>query len=84
MTVLQMLVTVRRTQGETTNTLTHLCCCILGKATESKLYVHCGPHLQLPQKEIHTPCVKSSMCAHGTEIRGRNFEYFKTSVELAR
>ena len=90
-TVLQTLVTEKQSQltfschwtvsGETTNTLTHLMspCCTERQLNHNLMYTMDHTFGYHSKKFIHA-CLKLSVHAHGTEIRGGNFKQFKTSI----
>ena len=93
MTVLQKLVTEKQPpltsthsiNYEMTNTLTHLMWLYYIESRPNHNLVYTVDHtFGYHSQKLICACVKSSVHAHGTEIRGGNSEQFKTSVGLAR
>ena len=91
-TVLHMLVTERQPQltfgSRRTNTWrndqylnSNYVAVLHQKTTELQPYVHRGSHLTgYPSQKLTRACMKSSVHSHGTEVRGGNFKWFKTSI----
>ena len=73
------LVAVRRTRGETTNTLTHL----MSPYTHNLMYSVDQTFSYHSQKFIRT-CAESSAHAHGTKIRGGHFKHFYNFIRTRK